>query len=63
MSGDELRESLPEVNTLNDLILAGGAELWRNSEVMEFWGDFDLSPSSDSVNILFSYIGEKGIQL
>lgn len=59
---DELRQALNTVETLNELILVGGEELWRKSHE-EFWGDFDLNPTSDSVAILRKYVEDKGIEL
>ncbi len=59
---DELRQAMGRVENLNDLILAGGAELWRKN-YEEFWGDFDLNPNLDSISILFSYIEKNGVEL
>ncbi len=58
----ELQAAIAEARTLNDLILIGGAELWRKYN-QEFWGELDLNPDSDSVAILHRYISTKGIVL
>lgn len=57
---NDLRQAIAEVETLNDLILVDGAELWRKYN-QEFWGKFYLSPDSDSVAILLRYIKTKGV--